>query len=374
MINLLKELYTKIMNDLLTSLYYDASGSAGFSSSRKLYNEANKIKKVTKKEVDSWLRNQTTYSLHFPARRRFIRNPILARSVGDVCQADLVDMRSFSSINDGFGYILTFIDVFSKKAFAVPIKRKTTYEIIRAFRKIFESFIPFQINTDRGTEFKNTEVISFMKENRINIYFTQNQDTKAACVERFNRTLKQKMFRYFTFSGSRRYIDVLPALVESYNKSLHQSIKMTPNEAIRVGNQTEVFRNLYGFRSEREYLLSEPIEKPKFQIGQKVRLRYEITGFEKGYYPNYTDVIFKIKRIIKRYPRLMYQLETYDNKIFPRKVYSDDLLAVSQDPEYRIEKILRKRKRGGQIEVFVKFVNYPDSANQWIPESSIKHV
>ena len=65
---------------------------------------------------------------------------------------------------------------------------------------------------------------------------------KASVVERFNKTLKNKMWRYFTFSQSLRYIDVIKDLVYSYNNSYHRSIKNTPNK-INKSNEKKTFKN-----------------------------------------------------------------------------------------------------------------------------------
>ena len=64
-------------------------------------------------------------------------------------------------------------------------------------------------------------------------------------IERFNRTIKEKMFMYFCDNNTRTYVDVLDLLVDQYNNTIHSSIKMTPKEASRKENENKVFRNLY---------------------------------------------------------------------------------------------------------------------------------
>lgn len=359
---------------VLQKLYYDVGSEAGFSSVEKLYNLARKqIKTITKDEIKQWLRGQITYTLHYPARRHFNRNPVVASSVGELCQADLVDMQTFSSANDGYNYLLTFIDVFSKKAFAIPIKSKHASEIIKAFKKIFDHIRPFMIQTDRGTEFTNARLTAFLDRMGVKLYFAYNQDTKASVVERFNRTLKAKMFKYFTARGSRRYIDVIDQLLQSYNNSYHQSIRMRPNE-VPQADPRHVFENLYGFESERQMLDTPTSENTVFQIGQSVRLKYHIEPMDKGFYPNYEDRVYTIRKIIKRFPRHMYQLADEQGNILPRKAYAEDLQLVSPDTAYRIEKILGKRTRRGKREVLVKWLNHPPSFNSWIPETNIQSV
>ena len=69
-----------------------------------------------------------------------------------------------------------------------------------------------------------------LRRRGIKFYTSENEDLKAAVVERFNRTLKTKMFRYFTHVNTRRYLDVLDDLLHSYNNTHHRSIGMAPSE------------------------------------------------------------------------------------------------------------------------------------------------
>ena len=63
--------------------------------------------------------------------------------------------------------------------------------------------------------------------------------------ERFNRTIKEKMFKYFSANSTRKFVDVLDLLVDQYNNAMRSSIKMTPKEASRKENENKVWRNLY---------------------------------------------------------------------------------------------------------------------------------
>ena len=84
-------------------------------------------------------------------------------------------------------------------------------------------------------------------------------------IERFNRTIKEKMFKYFSANNTREYIDVLELLVDQYNNTIHSSIKMTPIEASCEVNENKVWRNLFPEFC-RTFLTS------KFSIGDNVRI------------------------------------------------------------------------------------------------------
>ena len=68
---------------------------------------------------------------------------------------------------------------------------------------------------------------------------------KSCVIERFNRTIKEKMIKYFSANNTRKYIDVLDLLVDPYHNAIHSSIKMTQIEASREVNENKVWRNLY---------------------------------------------------------------------------------------------------------------------------------
>ena len=147
----------------------------------------------------------------------------------DVWQMDLVDLASQSKHNAGYKYLLTCIDVLSKFAWVIPLKDKTGKSLVSALNKIIKKSMrePYHIQTDKGTEFTNRVFQTFLKDKDILFYTTQNT-TKACVVERFNRTLKEKMWKYFTHRNTLKYIPVLNSLVHAYNISYHRSIKMKP--------------------------------------------------------------------------------------------------------------------------------------------------
>ena len=57
-----------------------------------------------------------------------------------------------------------------------------------------------------------------------------NSDQKAAVVERFNGTLKSRIWTYFTAHQSRHYLDILPKIVDYYNNTYHRTIGRAPNQ------------------------------------------------------------------------------------------------------------------------------------------------
>ena len=178
------------------------------------------------------------------------------------------------------------IDVFSKFGWIVALKDKKGSTVADAFKKIFkEKRIPQYLWSDKGKEFYNKNTKYLFDQHNIVLYSTENEE-KSTVVERWNRTIKNKMWKRFTEQSSTQYLDMLPDIVRQYNSSYHSSLKMTPIQASKKENQGIVYYNLYA--------KIKPIKtKAKFKVGDKVRLsKYKRKLFDKAYTPNWTEEIF----------------------------------------------------------------------------------
>ena len=353
-----------IGTEVLRRIYYNPSNPAAFSTALKLYHAAQLIDpSITLNRVKQWLLGELTYTLHKPIRKNFKRNRVFVESMNEQFQADLVDMNDFSRINKGYKYILTIIDVFSKYAFAVPIKNKTGNEVKSALVKIFRQRKPMKIQTDQGKEFKNRIVQNYLKSKGVIFFTSYNKTFKCSIVERFNRTLKAKMFKFFTSKGKKRYIDNLQDFVDSYNRTKHRTIKMRPID-VNLDNQDEVFYNTYGVETTRDYLMQSIKGKQKSMLrGEKVRRKYDLRPMEKSYLPNWSDEIYTVEKSIKG-TKPMYSIR-FNSQSIPGKFYPEELQRV-RDQVYRVEKVVKTRLRNGRQEYFVKWVNYPSSYNSWV--------
>ena len=332
----------------LTATYYNVRHVGSYGGILPL----SKKTKIKRETVKSWLQSQDTYTLHKPVRYKFPRRKVIVSGIGQQWQADLVDVSNLSQDNNNIKYLLTCIDVFSKQAWVVPLKDKTGTRLVKAFTSITDP-LPMTLQTDKGTEFVNRKLQVWLKERNVHFFTTENEDIKASVVERFNRTLKSKLWRYFTKHNTRRYLDVLPHLVNVYNHSPHQSIGMAPLD-VTTDNQAQVWFRLY----------ADPIEykDPTFQVGDSVRISKARRTFKKGYLPQWTEEIFTIVRIKNTRPPT-YVLTDYSNEKLKGSFYKEELQKVTkEDNVYKIEKILKKEKN----RIFVKWLGYPDKFNSWV--------
>lgn len=129
----------------LERIYFNPAHEASFGGVEKLY-LASKSKGITRQQVVDWLKGKETYTLHKRVSRKFKRNKVMVSNIGEQYQADLNDMRSLSQYNDGYNYILTVIDCFSRKAWGVAMKTKSGLEMVKAFKTVFKEKIPEKLN------------------------------------------------------------------------------------------------------------------------------------------------------------------------------------------------------------------------------------
>lgn len=338
----------------METVYYEASAPGSFGGVRPLARYSG----MPVKSAEKWLVSQDTYTLHKPVVKNFPRRKTFAKGINDLFQADLADMRNLSNYNSGYSYILTCIDVFSRYAFAVPIRDKRGASVTAAFETIFADRVPNMLQTDRGLEFLNASVQDVFRKYGIHHYSSLNDDIKAALVERFNRTLKSRLYRYMTRHHTNRWIDALDDVVKSYNRSHHRSIGMAPIDVTR-DKEDVVARRLYP---------PKPPLKYKFDVGDKVRIVKYKHVFQKGFLPNWTEELFVIANKNPTYP-VTYELKDLAGEDIKGKFYEQELQkVVKTDDVYEIEKVLKTRRRGGKIEHFVKWKGYSDKFNSWVTD------
>lgn len=340
------------MGEYLT--YYDPKQAGAFSG-------AHSFKKVAKKP-QKWLKTQEAYTLHAPVRKRFQRRKTIVPGAKFQMQADLIDMSPLKKYNDDYKYVLVVIDVFSKVAFSACLKTKKSTDMIQAFESLLPKIGHFQkLQTDMGREFFNEPFQAWLKQHNIELFHTHNFDTKATIAERFIRTLKEKLWRYFTYTNTRRYLEVLPSLVNAYNNTYHRSIKRAPN-TVTAENQEEVWQTLYG---------QAELKTPKLKIGDTVRLSMTRMRFRKGYLPGWTDEIFQVAQVLNTNPP-NYKIKDLKGEILEGSFYEEELQKIYKDDDiFRIEHIIKKRRTKKGTEYLIKWSGYPDSFNSWVKEKDL---
>ena len=170
------------------------------------------------------LEKELAYTLHKPVRRRFPTLRVQVWGMDHQWVADLAEVQRLAKHNGGTRYLLTVLDVLSKYAWVEPLKDKTGRSLAQAWERLLQRAHPRrprQLQTDQGKEFYNCPFQQVLKKHAIH-HFSTYGDTKASVIERFNRTLKERLYRYLTAANTLKFVDVLPQVVQGYNASWHR--------------------------------------------------------------------------------------------------------------------------------------------------------
>ena len=358
-----------IMDATLRKVYHDPRNPGGLGGISKLLRAVKKDAETQIKldDVKKWMAGEDTYTLHAPVSKHFARNRVLVSGIDVQFQSDLVDMSAYAEENDGVRYLLTCIDVFSKYAWVRPLMNKTGRSVTKAFKDILdEGRVPRRLQTDEGKEYYNKSFQDLMCARNITHFSTANE-TKCALVERYNRTIKTVMWRYLTSINSRRYIDALQDMVTGYNNTYHRSIKMTP-ASVNKDNEKAVFNTLYKTRQTKFPVF-------KFNVGDTVRISKYRGVFRKGYEQTFTDEIFTVVECVGRSPAV-YRLRDYAGEDIRGTFYEKELqrVIVGKRKVFKIEKILKSKKRKGVKYLFVKWLGWPVKFNSWVCEKQVSDI
>ena len=226
------------MDLYLKKVYYDLDSRAGYVGPTRLLKEVQRLgkKKVTLDYIEKWLNKQPAYTLYRKVLYKFKRPPMVAYRLNENWQIDLLDMSRYASENKGTKFLLTVIDVLSKRAYVKPLKSKQASEVASQFKLIIKSVQPVWIYADNGSEFKG-EFKKLLDDRGIKLV-TTNQTVKGAVIERYNRSLRSMIIRYLKFNNTLKYIDQLQKLVRNYNHSYHKTIKMVPMDVTEKNDYT----------------------------------------------------------------------------------------------------------------------------------------
>ncbi|XP_024867743.1 uncharacterized protein LOC112451997 [Temnothorax curvispinosus] len=356
----------------LEKFYYDPRHYAGYSATDNLTRAAKP--NFSRNKVTRWLETQDAYTLHRLSRRKFPRLHYTVSNIDDLWEADLIKLRNLESYNDEYLYLLVIIDVLiSKYAWIEPLRDKTSKHVTTAFQRVLsksDGRVPVYLQTDKGKVFIGRPLQKFLEENDICFHVARNPDIKAAVVEHFNRTLKERMWRYFTQKNTRHYVDVLQDIVSAYNHTRHSSIRMQPpvvtRENARVARENIVRRWRKSEKMKRA-------QKAKY-VGELVRVSRTKATFEKGYEARWSEEIFRIHRVLEwRKPRV-YELSDLADEVIDGIFYEQELARVEKnlrEEEFIVDRVIKTRGRGANKQVLVSWRGYPSKFDTWIPASNL---
>ena len=359
--------------EFLEKIYFNIGEPGSFSGPKKIqhilmqngYN-------VKINNVKQWLQNQDSYSLFKPVRYRFKRDRVITCGIDDMWDVDLADVSNIGDSNNGYKYLLTAIDVFSRYLWIMPIKSKNKNDVKSGFIQIFSQTTrrPRKIRTDKGKEFVNKVVRQYMKSKGVKMFTTKNE-TKANFAERVIRTVKGLLYRYFLHKQTYRYVEILQSLAQNYNRRAHKSLNNLSPSEVNLKNEHIVWKRMY---VDTANVLAKK-SSFRLKIGDKVRISHLKYTFQRDYHQKWTEEYFVVRRRSRRGMLNVYFLKDLQNEEIEGLFYEAELQKVEKDPStdaLRIEKVLKRRRRRGKSELFVKWMGWPKKFNSWVDESDVK--
>lgn len=217
-------------------------------------------------------------------------------------------------------------------------------------------------------------------------------------AERANRTLKERLYRYFAAHHTYNWVGVLQRIVSAINRSPCSSLGgLCPND-VTFGNAHRVRQSLMN-QVELNQRKHPALRRVRFHVGDRVRIEQHKHVFQKGYHPNFTNEVFEVAEV--RHAHLLpitYRLRDRSGEILRGWFYANDLCRVNMlklvdgnkmqqhrrkkngepierdkngDPVYAIERILKRRTRDGQRQCLVRWRGYGPEHDSWIPAKSL---
>ena len=352
----------------LEKLYYE---DYNFFGRDKMYKLAiSKSIDVSRRQVMEWLRSQEIHQLYWPKEEsKEIQSTVLNKP-HDQIGIDLIDMQNYEYKN--YKYILTAIDLFSKKSYAVALKDKSQREVNNAIGKIINQSQPKSIRSDNGSEFISQSFKKILKDNNVKqVLSSPGLPQSNGQVERFNGILKNLINKDLMYNNAYNWFDSLQKLIENYNNTYQSTIRDTPNNIDALTDENKLIdirRRIYNaVISKRDSSM-----KHKFNIGDIVRVKIPDDKTKQ----NWTNELYKIQKVGRKnklYTAPYYYISSVDdNDIIKDKYYDNDLLLIpavenemKKEIKYVISKILDHKKQKNQYMYLIKWKGYKDTT--WEP-------
>lgn len=353
----------------ISRAYTRPSDKSAFSG---INNIQRRFRRAKLKDINETLASVNSYTLHRETKKVKHHNPFFIYLKRQQIQMDLIDISKLAKFNFGVKFLLVAIDGFTKKAWVETMINKSARISVQAIQNVLQKMIipAKSIFFDRGREFVNEAVYEHLRQVNIKVLHP-NSEIKAAIAERFNRSLQDLIYKYLTENETRKYINVLDSLVKTYNQRGHRTLKfMSPNEAEQEENKNFVISALNEYYSKFTSLNI----REKYKIGDYVRLYKYPNKFTRGYQERFTRELFEIIAIKRRMPIPTYQVKSCNtDDIIKGTFYNRELQKVTGNV-FKIEKVLRRRTTNGQLQLYVKWLDFGDHHNSWISGGNVKRV
>jgi transposase InsO family protein len=324
--------------EILKEIYNDPNQGIGLGI-QSFYNKINsKYLNIRRKDVKEFLVNQSIYQMN-KNEPKPVNKPIVAKYSNHRLAVDLVDMSKYEGYNNHYKWILTAIDYFSKKVFAVPLLNKNETSTLEGLEKIIheqmENTYPKMLQSDNGGEFKNAIMEEWGKRNNVKLIHTMSYTpTGNALVENFNKFLRKMINEGMTRYNSFNWVEHLSEYLNNRNDSKHSVTKKKPNDIWVPGHYLKDYENDDDIQETRKLL----IEKAKRDV-KKV----EASKFNKGDYvrASMTSLYSEQRKIQKQGAGKLLPV-----KFSPEIYVIEQIIRPKENPEFANDEYILKTLKG----------------------------
>jgi hypothetical protein len=280
-----------IMDELIEEAYEETN----YGQIEKIYKYLNihhKEAEITRSDIKTYLANQEQEQLLKQTKTKSNFGHIVASYPNELVQIDIYDLSKYHTYNKNYKYIFAMVDVFTRIAYALPMKTKTIEDTTNTLQMIIKkSGIPTIIMSDNDSSFLGDKFREFLDDNNI-ILDTNIKDDHFALgiIDNFAKRLKLIFAKKFLKYKTKNWIQYLNEIIKSYNNSSHSSLDgLTPNEASEDKNYDQIYRLNY-IKGLKNKTISD------LKVGDKVRIK--IAGkFTKSSEPQFSDQVYEVKTI-----------------------------------------------------------------------------
>jgi transposase InsO family protein len=322
-------------NKSLDELYKDSR--YGLTSKIKFIKNLKELdlyKNYTKKEIDNYFKKRKIIDARPTEIREQLQITAFDNQIGQY-QCDLMDISKWSKTNSGYKWLLNVIDIYSRKAWSVPLKNKTGKTVTEAIKPILELTKDKKfrsVKTDQGSEFIDRNFRKVCDDLGYRLSHVNpkaiNNKSQVGIVERFNKNIVDWMKKFMYYNHTTKFIDDLHKYIERYNNEIHSTTKQKPNN---------IFDN--GYKSKQKIKVIPAM----FQI---YPIGFKVHHLEK-------QKLFDKKAFVLNYSARAYPVQAYINpkyKVDGRWFYKDELITGEDFDDYHKNEVIMLQKEIKNIE------------------------
>ena len=347
--------------------HYFSEKPQGYGGKYRLYEVYNK------KRVDDALHKNNVYTRFKEYRKLKTYSPIYVYKKRELFQSDTIFFTNKDLIkaNNGYKYLFTTIDVFTKMAWIYPLKKNSCSNVLECFKDILSKCgeIPERLNSDRGSELICKQFEDFLKQKGITHYLAYSV-RKCPVIERFNLTIQKIIYKMMAKNNTLEWVKYIEPAMKIYLNRKHRTIKMSPLEGEQEKNQKKL-RLIY-YKKFRK--IGKKRKKPKYKVGDTVRIWKLRGNFHRGYMENFTREHFKIVKVLSNLPVPRYKLVDYNNEPIIGNFFENEIIGYKPDEYYESEVIKQRKTKKGGLEYLVHYIGYPNSMDEWVKAADLKNL